>query len=625
MKRIIFIFSIVVMTSACADYLDVLPEGTPELGDIFKTEEQANKFLSTCYNYIPNIAGYRPMPDFCAGGDVMTGWVGAVRWYPYKSLLYNEESATLTYFGMWNTSGNPEGCQNYDVFKGIRYCYILLDNIDSVPGMSTATRNQWKGEAKFLIAYYHWMLLSYYGPCLIIDRAVSQNETDEEIVYPSRAKYDDCVDFICSLLDEAAALMSPTQPLDKLGHATSVAAKAIKARVLLYAASPLVNGNAEFYSGFRNKEGEPLVSLQYEPEKWERARLAAEEAIELAEGNGYRLYESAQAQNLPDNERGEQNYHDCFVETEWIKNTEYLWATGNQEHIRNIQLRGGARTFDPYSTTGFNPYVVPTFELVELYLSKNGLPMDVDPATKDRNLYEMDPETQTAVLHLDREPRFYASVGYDRGEYEINNEKIILYCRKGERQGSTGDIANEYQSCTGYVLKKWIHRTLAYDEGTRQFTYREFPFPIIRLAELYLSYAEADFEYNGSLSQESLGYLNRIRHRAGLPDFEVSWAMAGGLPSGETLRRALRQERMIELAMEGRWFHDIRRWKIADSILGHTPKSWNIDGSTGEDFYQVTEMRESGTRVFSVPKSYWLAIPLKQMNINPNLVQNPGY
>ena len=124
MKRIIFIFSIVVMTSACADYLDVLPEGTPELGDIFKTEEQANKFLSTCYNYIPNIAGYRPMPDFCAGGDVMTGWVGAVRWYPYKSLLYNEESATLTYFGMWNTSGNPEGCQNYDVFKGIRYCYI---------------------------------------------------------------------------------------------------------------------------------------------------------------------------------------------------------------------------------------------------------------------------------------------------------------------------------------------------------------------------------------------------------------------------------------------------------------------------------------------------------------------
>ena len=85
-----------ISAAACTDYLDVLPEGTPELRDIFKTETQAEKFLAPLYNYIPNVTGYRPMPDYCAGGDVMTGWVGAVRYFPYKSLLYNEESATTT-------------------------------------------------------------------------------------------------------------------------------------------------------------------------------------------------------------------------------------------------------------------------------------------------------------------------------------------------------------------------------------------------------------------------------------------------------------------------------------------------------------------------------------------------
>lgn len=614
-----------ISAAACTDYLDVLPEGTPELRDIFKTETQAEKFLATLYNYIPNVTGYRPMPDYCAGGDVMTGWVGAVRYFPYKSLLYNEESATTTYFGMWNVKGNPSGSQNYDLFKGIRYCYILLDNVDKVPGLNPKTRNQWIGEAKFLIAYYHWQLMSYYGPTVIVEREIGQNETDEAVIYPERRPYDECVTFVTRLLDEAAALMAATQPAGKLGRATSVAAKAIKARILLYAASPLVNGNSEFYAGFKDKSGRHLIAQEYDPEKWEKARTAAQEAIALAEENGYKLYENPTAAALPDAERGEINYHDLFVEPTWPQNPEYLWASGDQTYIRNVQFRGGARIEDPYNTSSFNPYVVPTFELVETYYSKNGLPMDADPETKGLDLYKMDPDKETALLHLNREPRFYASVGYDRGPYEINNQSFTLHCRKGERQGSTGNIAHEYQSCTGYVLKKWIHRTLAYDKGSQQYTYREYPFPLIRLAELYLSYAEADFEYTGSLGSQSLVYLNKVRKRAGLPDFEVSWNRAGGIPQGQKLRDVLHQERLIELAMEARWFHDIRRWKTAGKILGHTPKSWNLEASDGPGFYQVVNMKESGTRTFITPKSYWMAIPLSQININQNLVQNPGY
>lgn len=127
---------------------------------------------------------------------------------------------------------------------------------------------------------------------MIVEREIGQNETDEAVIYPERRPYDECVTFVTRLLDEAAALMAATQPAGKLGRATSVAAKAIKARVLLYAASPLVNGNSEFYAGFKDKSGRHLIAQEYDPEKWGKARTAAQEAIALAEENGYKLYEN---------------------------------------------------------------------------------------------------------------------------------------------------------------------------------------------------------------------------------------------------------------------------------------------------------------------------------------------
>jgi hypothetical protein len=77
--------------------------------------------------------------------------------------------------------------------------------------------------------------------------------------------------------------------------------------------------------------------------------------------------------------------------------------------------------------------------------------------------------------------------------------------------------------------------------------------------------------------------------------------------------------------MEGRRFHDIRRWKIADKEMMRYQKAWNLAGKTAKDFYQLKDMKEGGTRVFEAPKNYWLAIPLDQIQIDPNLVQNPGY
>ena len=199
------------------------------------------------------------------------------------------------------------------------------------------------------------------------------------------------------------------------------------------------------------------------------------------------------------------------------------------------------------------------------------------------------------------------------------------FSNAGEMQGSVLDASKEYQSCTGYILKKWIHRQSAFNYDTKSWTYRKYAYPYIRLAELYLSYAEADFEYNGSLSDASLNYLNLVRRRSGLPDFKDSWALAGGIPTGDELRKVLHRERSIELLMEGMRYHDLRRWKEAGEAMSRRPKAWNLDGRTAADFYRVSTMKESGVRTFESPKTYWMAIPLSEININYNLVQNPGY
>ena len=111
--------------------------------------------------------------------------------------------------------------------------------------------------------------------------------------------------------------------------------------------------------------------------------------------------------------------------------------------------------------------------------------------------------------------------------------------------------------------------------------------------------------------------INRVRARVNMPPVTDR--------SREGLRKALRYERKAELCNEGfRWF-DIRRWKIAEECLRPIPKAWNIEGDTPEKFYKLVDMKENDTRIFTTPKHYWLAIPNSQLNINGQLVQNPGY
>ena len=365
MKKIIFALSLLLLCSC--SYLDVVPEGKATEEGIWKTEEQAENYRYYMQTYMPNLIGYDWSPDQFAGDDFITGARGTTYYFSSKSLLYGEENANLTYFGRWAPNCTSGGT-NYDIYRGIRYCFYLLDNIYKVPAVSQENADRYAGEAWFLVGYYHQCLLA-----------------------------------------------------------------------------------------------------TYDPEKWKRALDAAAAAIALADEINpdtkkpkYDLYTSADS-SLPDDERGRKNYHDTFVEEPW-NGAEFILAKGAQSGIQALQRYGGPRSIKGNMSKGWKTTLVPTMEAVEMYYTKNGLPLDVDPLTKDEDLYSVAPGDNTARLHRNREPRFYASIGFDRGTFEIDDKILTLQLRGGELHGSTLKETDEYQSCTGYLCQKWIHKSSTYNQ-----------------------------------------------------------------------------------------------------------------------------------------------------------------
>lgn len=174
----------------------------------------------------------------------------------------------------------------------------------------------------------------------------------------------------------------------------------------------------------------------------------------------------------------------------------------------------------------------------------------------------------------------------------------------------------------GYLNKKGVDPNTTV--GTKSTTLNQYPWPVIRLADLYLAYAEACIEVGTQSDLENAKvYINEIRKRAGIPTVETSWGKIGVTLNQSKLREIVRQERMIELYLENQNFWDMRRWLLAEKYFGVKAQGLNIDASTIEDFAKIRTI--SFERKFSSPTQYLLPIPSTDINRDPQLVNNPGY
>ncbi|WP_236590194.1 RagB/SusD family nutrient uptake outer membrane protein [Sphingobacterium siyangense] len=591
-------------TTSCSKFLDIVPDERPSEADAFRDPNSAKGYLYSCYAWIPNSRVGTSSIDLMTSDEVTTAFEHET-FARFPRGQYTASSPVISY---WD-----------NLYKGIRQCYILIRNVDKVPGIDPQEAAQYKAEANFLIGFYHFLLVRMYGPVVIADQEFDVNAPSS--AYPKRSTYDACIDFIIKKLDETAGQLPALRAADEWGRASSVIAKALKARVLLYAASPLFNGGGgdkqSFYADFKNLDGTALISTTFDKEKWRRAALAAKEAIDAAEQSGASLYKNSTYNTaLPANPI-EKDLRLNFIDKANTK--EVIWAETRREGLYDFQNKS-TPFLSGAQGESYNG-VSPTLTLIESFYSKNGLPIDKDPNYDYNGRYGVTntPNGNTLSLNLNREPRFNAWIAYHNSYYEVvrgSANQILVQFRKNDNCGIQGR-SNNY-SPTGYLNKKGIAPEL---NQSRLQVSVNYPWPVIRLAELYLNYAEALIEYGQDLNTAKQ-YIDRVRVRAGIPTIDVAWAPIGGANNQATLRSIVRQERTIELYLEGHRFWDLRRWMIADQYLNQQAKGMNIQGATDTEFFKITTV--VFPRSFS-QRNYLMPIPQEEINKNEELVQNPGY
>lgn len=623
MKKHLKIFTLALAAFALSvpscNYLDIVPDETPDEMAPFRDQYSTERYLYGCYSFMPKMYQYMQYNNTTELAWSKAGWgTGNI-------VVGTQTPTSLGQYTFWNR-----------YYGAIKRCYQLLDALEGVPLMQEAVKDQYRGEAKFLIAYYHFQLMKAYGPIPIVDKSFPPTVVDVE-AFPARSDINTCAQWISDLFDEAFELLPIVQPDEYYGRASGTVAKAMKAKMWLYVASPLFNGNTEFYSNslIDPVTGEHLMPQAVDNSKWSKTLEYALEAARVCEQNGIALYYGTPDASIP--EPSDPVQYRLRMTIPDRKTQEIIWADTRAEGIYDMQNNGTPRyrRSDGW-TWNMNQ---PTLETVKRFYTKRGLPIEEDPDfVSEREYFTLgDYEgAQTAQLHIGREPRFYAWISFHNGWFELtwqgdewgegttSNKRIRTKYRLSDPQGaSTIARGNELRgtdfSNTGYLNKKFMHPL----QNVTSSSINTFPYPIMRLGDLYLIIAEAAVETNDLATAKE--YLNRIRTRAGIPTVEESWEGVAELTQSK-LREIVRREREIELYLECDIMWDNKRWKTMHDLIpagNGNPHGLNYAGITDAEFFREMEVKLSWR--FDSPTHYLLPIPGKDVDIIPDLIQNPGY
>lgn len=640
MKKYLILIVLSLLSFSCDDYLDIVPDKTQELSLLFQRKNAAYTALVTCYSYIPQNDGI--YSTFVLASDEFTTpqakETDAIR---LMKGLQTTSDPIMSYWSGYGASGRGQG----GLFQGIRACNELIENINQVVDMTQDEKIQWKSEAMFLKAYYHYLLLTHYGPIPIVDVNLPIS-SDTESVKVNREPVDEVFNYIFSTIDTAIkGLPERVSNKNELGRIDKVIALSLKSRVALFYASPMFNGNSEFYGGFVDQDGVHYFNQTYDKSRWEFAAEVTEQAIEACLANGISLYNfNAEPPTFDsyfyyNNQTIPTMYDLRYAITEpW--NSELVWGNSMPVGGSNSwwQIQAGVLMKSPTSSSveAAWQWIAPTMRMAELYYTRNGLPINEDlnfdyenrfetstaPTIDPLNLVTIQNGQRTAKLNMGREARFYANLAFDRGYNRTWGQRWFLRMRKGETHGRIAN-SNDYLT-TGYGLKKLVHPD---SEGDGYDKLIDYPWPMIRLAELYLNHAEALNEANGP-TPEVYSALNEVRQRAGVPDVEVVWSDATKAKTVNKhttlsgMREIIQTERMIELSFEGHRYYDLRRWLLADQHFNAPVMGWSVDETNEDDYYQVQDV---GQRSFNKNRDYLHPISTDELARNSNLIQNPGW
>lgn len=582
--------------SSCEDYLDKTPDEDLTIEDVFTNPDWTRSYLSNIYSWLPNEANYADdgafRSPFVGGSDEMEIAFGGAYSHMINAGAWNSDN--ITRIPIWAES-----------YSAIRAANIFIAHVDNVPTTEKVIK-QWKGEAYFLRAFFHFLVLRAYGPIPIADHAVNADDDWTSMV---REPFDNCVQFISDDCDRAFDNLSSTQATTDYGRPIKASALALKSRLLLYAASPLYNGNKDLAELKDPETGVNLINQTYDNEKWKKAADAALAAITEAESSGYGLYHSADNDPV-------KNYEEVFT-INW--NKEILFGKNLGDYWHHMWCS------DPISY-GTPSIFNPTQELVDAYQMENGsTPITgytnngLTPIINSASGYVEDGYASVAKegrwpegvhnMYVNREPRFYASINFPGQIWKHSHELAFWYEGIDGKRNAGSDYCK-----TGYLMRKINNINISSNPWVVQKTTWNY----FRVGELYLNYAEALNEYSGPVSDVHK-YMKAIRERSGLNELSSNL-------DKDDMKSAIKHERQIELAFETHRFFDVRRWKDASKSEAKPIHSLNIWKGTGKQDDTFYERILCESRVFQSPKHYLFPIPQTEINKNTKkLVQNLGW
>lgn len=647
------------------NYLDVIPPAQADFDDTMKDEASTLGFLYTCYGYVPrvhpfNFQSFEYSADEIASPKMWDDYQQQMAWGILSPFYYNS----------WGGDDMNIWTPSYNWLGYVHHFLSLIDELHPI-GVTDDDKAQYKAECYFLEAYYHFRVLQAFGPCPLITEKVDPNITNDGI--PGRSHFDYCVDYIVNKLDDAAHILPAVRTTEDLGRATSTICKCLKARVLLYAASPLWNGSF-FDPNWKNvnyetpEYGKELVNTTYKKEKWDRALIACQQALTAADDAGYKLFDIETANkkaerdgvglpfipgkedDTPENKKFKERvrmFQYLVTANEGDNNKEIIWGQRIDADVTN----GGEATDSRLpnrvvkksdgTLVGGWAGLAPTLYAVQHFYTENGELPELDakfpvkkdwytrfyegatsPALATNNLDGEDVKNDIIKLNANREARFYAWIAFDGCEYakKINDGNPLWINFKNTN--TNGWHASDERNVvgTGYLSKKYIDPNIKFSaNGSR--THNPSRRPFIRMAELYLNLAECYAALDDA--PNAIINLNIVRKRAGIKELKTTDL------STMSITEWVRNERFVELYEEGHRYYDLRRWAIAPQML-KAGLRYGLNGllknPSFEEFNQPTLIDQPFKWV---DRSYllpiWSRSDMDELYSNPQMVQAPGY
>lgn len=670
--------------TSCSDYLDTDKyfKDQQSLEHIFNNKNNTLEWLALSYSRLQgdNIeighSDNNPT-NFCDDMTFNEGNNGD-RYRKFKLGEYGDGYSYDTYYkNSWPWS-----------YVAIRQASVFIHNAHANDELTQDEIDVLIGEAHFLRGYFYWLLIRKYGPVPIMpDEGADFSESYDNLSYP-RNTFDECVDFICKDMIEAAKRLPDRRDNLNSARPTKGAALAMRAKVLTYAASPLYNGNTEM-ADFTDKTGRQLISQQYDERKWAVAAAAGKDFLDYNDQAGvYKIHtvgirktaedtsypttiippkcEPYSSQNFPDGWADIdpfESYRSVFNgELSMAENEEVIFTRGQNNRTNNlipddqegsveIGVKDLVKHQLPNSLGGWNIHGV-TQKQCDAYAMADGTPYDREKVmakygpgnefttinNKALHPYDHLPDNGIYMGYANREPRFYASVAYSgtiwpgasTTEDRYHNQQIFYY--RGEQDGRVN--SNERWVNTGIGVMKYVH---PYDINVgNNASIRDKADPALRYADLLLLYAEAlnnlttSYEiasWDGTQTYTISRDVNEM-HRGVKPV-----RMRAGVPDytdevyadRDQFFNAIVHERQIEFFAENQRYFDLRRWKIAEEHEAEQIYGCNTLMDRRNALQFYNPVRVPKLQTSFSRRQYFWPVSWDELRRNKNLTQAPGW